>query len=133
VVFRIGHADEQSSNRATMTTANLRFCNLGTRYGHGCSEKSRWRRCANGIIGYRRQVWNAARNLYRRSIKKVLAGDAASARCRKQRAKTETRHVACNDSQVLEFNFAGPLSIAASSSSSNLTDGQDRRNCSIFA
>jgi len=74
------------------------------------SEKSRWRRCANGIIGYRRQVWNAARNLYRRSIKKVLAGDAASARCRKQRAKTETRHAACNDSQVLEFNFASPAS-----------------------
>jgi hypothetical protein len=51
-----------------------------------CSEKSRWRRCANGIFGYRRQVRNAARNLYRRSIKKVLAGGAVS-RCRKQRAK----------------------------------------------
>ena len=35
MVFRIGHADEQFSNRATMTTANLRFCNLGTQYGHG--------------------------------------------------------------------------------------------------
>jgi hypothetical protein len=35
VVFRIGHADEQFSDRATMTTANLQFCNLGTQYVHG--------------------------------------------------------------------------------------------------
>ena len=108
MVFRIGHADEQFSDHATMTT----FAVLQSWYSVRSWIAQRNPAGAAAPTGSLdtggrsgmpaeiftedqiRKSWQAA--LYRRAVA--------------NKGENQNPHVACNDSQVLEFNFASPAS-----------------------